>query len=80
LPKSDRLLAQTKSTFYRSVIVVVGIDLGKNSCSLVGLDESGQVVLQSRLRRDSLERIVGDLPPCIVAMVAWAGEVLELVI
>lgn len=54
-------------------IVVVGIDLGKNSCSLAGLDESGQIVLRRRLRRDSLERFVGNLPPCIVAMEACCG-------
>ena len=32
-------------------IVVLGIDLGKNSCSLVGLDGSGRVVLRRRMRR-----------------------------
>jgi transposase len=54
-------------------IVVVGIDLGKNSCSLVGLDETGQVVLRRRLKRYSLEDFVGDLAPCIVAMEACCG-------
>jgi hypothetical protein len=29
-------------------IVIVGIDLGKDSCSLVGLDASGRVVLRRR--------------------------------
>ena len=39
-------------------IVGVGIDLGKNSCSLVGLDGTGQVVLRRRLKRQSLEGFV----------------------
>ena len=32
-------------------IVIVGIDLGKNSCSLAGLDALGRVVLRRRMRR-----------------------------
>ena len=32
-------------------IVIVGIDLGKNSCSVAGLDASGRVVLRRRMRR-----------------------------
>ena len=54
-------------------IVVLGIDLGKNSCSLAGLDESGAVVLRRRLRREALSDFVGRLPACIVAMEACCG-------
>jgi transposase len=54
-------------------IVVLGIDLGKNSCSLVGLDASGRVVLRRRLRRGSVESFVGGLEHCIVAMEACCG-------
>src|SRR5689334_19856243 len=32
-------------------IAVLGIDLGKNSCSIVGLDNGGAVVLRRRMRR-----------------------------
>jgi hypothetical protein len=42
-------------------IVIVGIDLGKNSCSLAGLDASGRIVLKRRLRRGSLEGFVKGL-------------------
>lgn len=54
-------------------IVVLGIDLGKNSCSLAGLDESGAVVLRRRLRREAVSDFVGRLPACIVAMEACCG-------
>jgi hypothetical protein len=37
-------------------IVIVGIDLGKNSCSLAGMDASSRVVLKRRMRRSTLER------------------------
>jgi hypothetical protein len=36
------------------IIVTLGIDLGKNSCSVVGLDESGAVVLRRRMRRQTI--------------------------
>src|SRR3954452_23062002 len=53
-------------------ITVLGIDLGKNSCSVVGLDETGRVVLRRRMRRDG---VVGfeRLSPCTVAMEACCG-------
>ncbi len=54
-------------------IFVLGIDLGKNVCSLVGLDETGAVVLRRRLRRDRVVEFVGQLSSCIVAMEACCG-------
>lgn len=35
-------------------IAVLGIDLGKNSCGAVGLDENGVVVKRRGMRRDSV--------------------------
>jgi transposase len=54
-------------------IQVLGIDLGKNSCSLVGLDGSGRVVVRRRMRRDSIAAFAAKAPGCIVAMEACCG-------
>lgn len=54
-------------------IFVLGIDLGKNVCSLVGLDAGGSVILRRRLRRDGVAEFVGNLPACLVAMEACCG-------
>jgi transposase len=54
-------------------IAVLGIDLGKNSCSLVGLDATGRVVLRRRLRREGVIVFGAKLPPCVVAMEACCG-------
>ncbi len=54
-------------------ITVLGIDLGKNVCSLVGLDENGAVVMRRRNRRDLLIHYVVKLPPCIIGMEACCG-------
>jgi hypothetical protein len=54
-------------------ISVLGVDLGKNLCSVVGLDPSGAVVMRQRFRRlrqpppgrklESLTRLFGNPPP-----------------
>ena len=54
-------------------IAVLGIDLGKNSCSVVGLDASGRVVLRRRLQREGVVKLAADLPGCVMAMEACCG-------
>ena len=54
-------------------LVILGIDLGKNSCSLVGLDDSGKVVLRRRMRRDGVIAFASKLSPCTMAMEACCG-------
>jgi transposase len=54
-------------------IHVLGIDLGKNSCSVVGLDATGRVVMRRRMRRESVVALAAKLPGCIVAMEACCG-------
>ena len=57
----------------RTAISVLGIDIGKNVCSLVGLDVSGKVALRRRVKRETLISLAAKLPPCIVAMEACCG-------
>lgn len=52
---------------------VLGIDLGKNVCSLVGLDEAGAVVLRRRAKRETLIALAAKLPACIIGMEACCG-------
>jgi transposase len=47
--------------------------LGKNSCSVAGLDTSGRVVLRRRMRREGGIELAAELPPCVVAMEACCG-------
>jgi len=55
-------------------IVILGIDLGKNLCSVVGLDEAGAVVLRRSMRRQTVLGFAAKLPACVVAMEAWLAE------
>ena len=54
-------------------IAVLGIDLGKNSCSVVGLDGSGKVILRRRMQRKTIVGLASKLSPCIIAMEACCG-------
>lgn len=54
-------------------IVILGIDLGKNSCSIVGLDVNGSVVVRRRMRREGVLAFAAKLEPCTMAMEACCG-------
>src|SRR5271170_1640952 len=54
-------------------ISVLGVDLGKNVCSVVGLGASGAVVMRRKVRRETLIALAEKLPPCIVGMEACCG-------
>src|ERR1043166_5022589 len=54
-------------------MVVLGIDLGKNSCSVVGLDATGRVVLRGRMRRETIAGFARQWSGCIFAMEACCG-------
>lgn len=54
-------------------IAILGVDLGKNICSVVGLDVTGAVVLRRRMRRQTLIGMASGLPACVVAMEACCG-------
>ena len=51
--------------FVETPIAVLGIDLGKNSCSVARLDASGAVVYRRRMTRDSIIAFTATLPSCI---------------
>lgn len=54
-------------------IVMIGIDLGKNSCSVAALDEAGAVVLRRRMKPATILEFAAKHVPCTVAMEACCG-------
>ena len=54
-------------------IAVLVIDLGKNSCSVVGLNDTGAVVVRRSMKRGTLIAFAAKLPGCTVAMEACCG-------
>ena len=54
-------------------IAVIGIDIGKNSFHVVGLDKKGAIVLRQKWSRGQLESRFANLPPCLIGMEACVG-------
>lgn len=54
-------------------ISTIGIDVGKNTFHLVGLDKRGVIVLQQKITRPQLGRRLGNIPRCLVGMEACSG-------
>ena len=51
-------------------ITTIGIDLGKNTFHLVGLDKRGAIVLQQKVSRSQLGRRLANIPRCLIGMEA----------
>jgi transposase len=56
-----------------STVATIGIDVGKNTFHLVGLDQRGNIVLQLKTSRPQLERRLANVPSCLVGMEACSG-------
>jgi transposase len=57
----------------RNSIAVVGIDIGKNSFHVVGLDGRGAIVLRQKWSRGQVEARFANMPPCLIGMEACVG-------
>ena len=56
-----------------SAVTVIGIDIGKNSFHVVGLDNRGAIVLRQKWSRGQIEARLANLPPCLIGMEACVG-------
>jgi transposase len=52
---------------------VIGIDIGKNSFHVVGLDRRGAIVLHQKWSRGQVQTRLANLPPCLIGMEACVG-------
>ena len=57
----------------KTPIAMLGIDLGKNSCSFAVMDASGAVIMRKRMTRDAIVAFAATLPACVIAMEACCG-------
>jgi transposase len=54
-------------------IAVIGIDIGKNSFHVVGLDWRGAIVLRQKWSRGQVGERLANTPPCLIGMEACVG-------
>ena len=57
----------------KNSIAFVGIDIGKNSFHVVGLDERGAIVLRQKWSRGQVEARSANIPSCLIGMEACVG-------
>ena len=62
-------MSQTLNT----AIAVIGIDIGKNSFHVVGLDNHGAIVLRQKWSRGQVEARFANMPVCLIGMEACVG-------
>ena len=51
-----------------TAIAVIGIDIGKNSFHIVGLDQRGAIVLRQKWSRGQVETRLANMPPCLIGI------------
>jgi len=56
-----------------SAVAVIGIDIGKNSFHIVGLDSRGAIVLRQKWSRGQMDARFANMPPCLIGMEACVG-------
>ena len=57
----------------KNSVAFVGIDIGKNSFHVVGLDERGAIVLRQKWSRGQVEARFANMSPCLIGMEACVG-------
>jgi transposase len=61
----------------KSVIAVIGIDIGKNSFHVVGLDGRGAVALWQKWSRGQVKARLANISPCLIVMEACVGAIIS---
>ena len=59
-----------RKTTSLEAVATIGVDIGKNTFHLIGLDKKGAIVLRQKLSRGHVEARLANMPPCLMGMEA----------
>ena len=59
-----------RTTRFHSVTTTIGIDMGKNTLHMIGLDSNGAIVLREKVSRGRIASRLTNLPPCLIGIEA----------
>ena len=62
-----------RTTSGASVIATIGIDIGKNTFHVIGLDDKGAIIFRHKLSRGQVYARLANIPPCLIGMEACVG-------
>jgi transposase len=71
--RTSEIMEPQETSLMKKEISVVGIDIAKRVFHVVGMQESGQIVLRKRLSRHALMPFMAQLPPVCIGMEACGG-------
>jgi transposase len=63
----------SRKTTSLKAVATIGIDIGKNTFHLIGLDKTGAIVLRQKLSRGQVNARLANMPPCLIGMEACVG-------
>src|SRR6476620_5049683 len=67
--RSTRSMPMSQKT-HAVITRTIGIDTGKNTLHLVGLDDRGTIVLREKLGRSRIRTRLANIPPCLIGIEA----------
>ena len=62
-----------RKTISLEAVATIGIDIGKNTFHLIGLDKMGAIVLRQKLSRNQVDTRLANMPRCLIGMEACVG-------
>src|SRR5207247_4619453 len=62
-----------RTTNRLEAVATIGIDIGKNTFHLIGLDKTGAIVLRQKWSRSQVEARLANMSPCLIGMEACVG-------
>ena len=69
----DKQRDHAMSEKLNTAVAVMGIDIGKNSFHVIGLDARGAIALRQKWSRGQVETRLANMPPCLIGMEACVG-------
>jgi hypothetical protein len=74
--EASKLTELTMHTHQKSSdpVATIGLDIGKNTFHLVGLDNRGAIAMRIKVSRNQLIRRLVNLPPCLIGLEAGSGS------
>jgi transposase len=63
----------SRKTTSVEAVATIGIDIGKNTFHLIGLDKTGAIALRQKLSRGQVNVRLANMPPCLIGMEACVG-------
>ena len=62
-----------RATSNANVIATIGIDIGKNTFHVIGLDDKGAIIFRHKLSRGQVYARLANIAPCLIGMEACVG-------